>query len=75
MSGVGRALLHELAEALTAIEGYVAGAQHLSNRSHGENAQIAGVLERLADQAKRAADAVRQLQALPGLSDTKDRTA
>jgi phosphoglycerate-specific signal transduction histidine kinase len=59
------ALLHELAEALTAIDSYAAAARNLAAGEHADKeAALAGTLDHLSAQVRRALDAVRRLRAL-----------
>lgn len=60
-----RALLHELTEALTAIENYARGAQHLAAGQGSEDpGRLVGALEHLIEQVHRAANAMRRFRSL-----------
>ncbi len=67
-------LLHELAEALTAIDNYAAAARSLAAGKRSQNeVALAGTLERLIGQVRRAMDAMRQLRALLNPTDGGER--
>jgi phosphoglycerate-specific signal transduction histidine kinase len=58
-------LLHELAEALTAIDNYAAAARSLAGGERAQKeAELAATLEHLTGQVRRGLGAVRQLRAL-----------
>lgn len=62
-SNTSRALLHELAEALTAIQSYVAGARHLAHGQRSEvTTELADALERLSEEVQRATDVLRRFR-------------
>lgn len=59
-----RAVLHELAEGLTAAGNYLTGAQHVSAQNPGDMASLAAAIDQAADQLLRASDAVQRLRHL-----------
>ena len=59
-----RLLLHELAESLTALENYAAGAQRWLKENAADSRELADALACVGNQARRAADVMRQLRAL-----------
>jgi len=66
--------LHELAEALTAIQNYARAAQNLASRQHSEaNPELVNSLERLAEGARRAVRVLRHLQASIRAADPGER--
>ncbi len=68
-----RALLHELAEALTAVENYASVARSLAGGPHqDEPPGLAAALERLNAQVRRAVEALRRLRALMPPLDSEE---
>lgn len=66
--------LHELAEALTAIQNYATAAQHLAHKQHSEaTTELAGALDRLTKEVRRAVIVLRRLQASFRTSDAGER--
>ncbi|HWA81383.1 MAG TPA: hypothetical protein VG848_13885 [Acetobacteraceae bacterium] len=57
-------LLHELAESLTAIENYAAGARYWLKENATDSSELANALTCVADQVRRAADVMRRLRIL-----------
>lgn len=62
-----RSPLHELAEALTAIQNYASAAQYLARKQHFEAPpELDGALDRLTKEVRRAVNVLRRLQADAG---------
>lgn len=57
-------LLHELAESLTVIENYAAGTRRGLRTGAADPVRLAGALERLGNQVRRAADIIGRFRAL-----------
>ncbi len=62
-----RSPLHELAEALTAIQNFASAAQHLARKQHAEAPpELDAALDHLTKQVQRAVIVLRRLQADAG---------